>query len=111
MADQAELLKGSTDTLLLALLREEAKYGYQVIRELRERSDGYFRLQEGTIYPALHRLEQDGLVQASWQAMPSGPMRRYYRITENGIAVLEARVREWQQYAIAVRSVLVTARL
>ena len=57
-----ELLKGSTETLILSLLTEESMYGYQLVKEMEFRSSGYFQLKEGTLYPALHRLERDGLV-------------------------------------------------
>ena len=61
-----ELLKGSTDTLTLALLAGKQMYGYQLVREMEQRSGGYFHLKEGTLYPALHRLERDGLLEGAW---------------------------------------------
>ena len=60
-----ELLKGSTDTLLLSLLAEESMYGYKLVKEMDKRSSGYFQFKEGTLYPALHRLERDGMIQGS----------------------------------------------
>jgi len=101
-----ELLKGSTDSLLLSLLGEAPMYGYQIIKELERRSLGYFRFREGTLYPALHRLERQGLIQGRWEPSPSGQVRRYYHLTAKGRQVLEARREEWRGFARAVNLVL-----
>ena len=76
---QQELLKGNTETLLLSLLELEPMYGYQIVKEMNQRSSGYFGFKEGTLYPALHRLERDNLVEGLWQDTPNGVARRYYR--------------------------------
>jgi PadR family transcriptional regulator PadR len=91
MTYERELLKGNTDCLLLSLLEDEPTYGYQIIRELERRSNGYFRFKEGTLYPALHRLE-----------------RRYYYITRKGQEALSSKLATWQDFSKAVRSVLRT---
>jgi len=67
-----ELLKGSTETLILSLVSEVPMYGYQLVKEMEVRSSGYFHLKEGTLYPALHRLERDGLVEGTWEDSPTG---------------------------------------
>ncbi|OGO08816.1 MAG: DNA-binding protein, partial [Chloroflexi bacterium RBG_13_60_13] len=90
-----EMLKGNTETLLLSLLQEQPMYGYQIIKELEKRSRGYFRFREGTLYPALHRLESEGLIQGVWESHSSGKKRRYYSLTEKGLEWLEAKVVEW----------------
>jgi len=100
-----ELLKGSTETLLLSLLAGEPMYGYQVVREIEKRSSGYFRLKEGTLYPALHRLERDELVEGSWGTSPTGQNRRYYYITAKGLNRLESMLKEWSQFTQAVNLV------
>ncbi len=110
MDNQRELLKGSTDSLLLALLAEEPMYGYQLVKELERRSQGYFHFREGTLYPALHRLEKDGLVKADWRPAPSGQQRRYYFITEDGNHALETRLSLWEGFARAVAQVLPPSR-
>src|SRR4030043_445446 len=79
-----ELLKGNTDSLLLCLISRQPTYGYQIVKELEKRSNGYFQFKEGTLYPALHRLERDDLITGKWQILPNGQQRRYYYITENG---------------------------
>ena len=73
-----ELLKGTTKTLILSMLAEYVKYGYQLVKEMDSRSNGYFLLKEGTLYPALHRMERDGYVESMWMDSPNHQSRRYY---------------------------------
>ena len=103
---QQELLKGNTETLLLALLELEPMYGYQMAKEVDQRSSGYFAFKEGTLYPVLHRLERDKLVEGSWQDTPSGVRRRYYRMTARGRQALVDRLNEWQRFSHAMNSVM-----
>ena len=103
-----ELLKGSTETLLLSLLANEPMYGYQLVQVIGKRSSGYFRFKEGTLYPALHRMERDGLVEGRWQMSPNGQSRRYYYITSNGRARLDSRLAEWREFTTAVNLVALT---
>ncbi len=106
MRDLAQLLKGNTDILLLALLEREPMYGYQMIKELERASQGFFRLGEGTLYPALHRLERGGLVRGRWQRLPNGQERRYYSLTRNGEQQLEEQSSAWERFASAVNLVV-----
>ena len=103
---QAELLKGNTETLLLVLMEAEPMYGYQLAKEVDQRSSGYFAFKEGTMYPALHRLERDKLVEGSWQDTPNGVRRRYYQITAKGRQALADRLSEWQRFSRAMNSVM-----
>ena len=103
-----ELLKGSTETLLLSLLANEAMYGYQLVKEMDKRSSGYFRFKEGTLYPALHRLERDDVVEGKWKTSPNGQDRRYYHITAKGRARLGAMLKEWNSFTRAVNLVAQT---
>ena len=100
-----ELLKGSTETLLLSLLADESMYGYQLVKEMDKRSNGYFRFKEGTLYPALHRLERDGLISGMWETSPSGQNRRYYNISARGHAKLASMLEEWNLFTRAVNLV------
>ena len=84
MAARQDLIKGNIDTLLLSLMSQQPMYGYQVMQELEGRSQGYFKFKEGTLYPALHRLEKMGLLQGKWQTLSNGRQRRYYSITDKG---------------------------
>ncbi len=99
---ERELLKGSTDSLLLSLINRQPTYGYKIIKELEKRSKGYFQFKEGTLYPALHRLEKAGLLQGKWQRLPSGQERRYYYITPKGQKALAERLAVWQEFSTAV---------
>ena len=101
-----EQLKGNTETLLLALLGSEPMYGYQIVKEADQRSSGYFAFKEGTLYPALHRMERDNLVDGQWQKTPSGTRRRYYQITPKGLQALADRQKEWQRFSRAMNSVM-----
>ena len=100
-----ELLKGSTETLLLSILADEAMYGYQLAKDMETRSSGYFRFKEGTLYPALHRLERDGLVEGIWGMSHNGQNRRYYHITGRGRVRLESMLEEWDLFTKAVNLV------
>ncbi len=78
------LIGGSTVLLILSLLEETDRYGYEIIRELEQRSDKAFQLKEGTLYPVLHKLENDGYVESYKAKGDRGRDRKYYKITRNG---------------------------
>jgi PadR family transcriptional regulator, regulatory protein PadR len=102
---RAESLKGHLDLLLLGVLRDQPAHGYRVIELLRERSAGAFDLPEGTVYPALHRLERAGLLASTWnQQAPR--RRRVYTLTPAGTAALDERRGEWRRFAGAMRAVV-----
>lgn len=100
-----EELKGHLDSLILAVLAAEPAHGYAILQELKNRSDGAFDLPEGTVYPALHRLERAGLLASGWSSA-SGRRRRVYRLTRRGRTKLESRRREWRAFSRAVDAVL-----
>lgn len=104
-----ELLKGNTESLLLALVADTPMYGYQLVKELESRSRGYFHFKEGTLYPALHRLEKDGLIEGRWMASSLGKKRRYYSLTDKGHLALESKVSQWAGFSRAVSMVLAPA--
>ena len=101
-----ELLKGSTDSLLLSMISQQPMYGYNIIKELEKRSNGYFRFKEGTLYPALHRLEKEGLLTGRWERLPTGQERRYYSLTQKGPQVLDMKMTEWQGFYSAVNLII-----
>ena len=103
MTLRSELVKGSSYSLLLCLLEQRPMYGYQIVKELEAQSEGYFKFKEGTLYPALHRLEKQGLVTGEWQVLPNGRRRRYYNITEKGLAVLSHERNQWHDFLNAMR--------
>ena len=100
-----ERLKGHLDLLLLSVLAAGPAHGYAIITALRARSEGRFDLPEGTVYPALHRLEDAGLLASSW-ADADGRQRRVYTLTSNGATALAAEQAEWKRFASGVHAVL-----
>jgi PadR family transcriptional regulator, regulatory protein PadR len=98
---KGEALKGHLDLLLLAVLQSGPAHGYAIIETLRLRSNGTFDLPEGTIYPALHRLEEDGLLSSQW-SKDTGRRRRVYALTARGWQALAQRQQEWRRFAQAV---------
>ncbi|MBI2760152.1 MAG: helix-turn-helix transcriptional regulator [Chloroflexi bacterium] len=101
----SELVKGSTELLVMSLMRDRRLHGYEIIKEIRARSDGHLKVGEGSLYPLLHRLERDGLVSAEWGGLP-GRDRRYYHLTARGEAALDERRAVWRKHVDAVQRVL-----
>ena len=95
------MLKGHLDTIVLAALERGSAHGYAVIEEIHRRSDGVFDLPEGTVYPALHRLEEMGLLSSTWST-ESGRRRRVYSLTKRGSKSLAARRSGWTRFSRAV---------
>src|SRR5262249_5120976 len=95
---EGETLKGHLDLLLLAVVQQETMHGYRIIEALRLRSRGAFDLAEGTVYPALHRLERAGLLASEW-ATAEGRRRRVYSLTRRGDAALSEQQQLWKQFA------------
>lgn len=109
----AELKRGSIQLCLLALLAKEEKYGFQILHELRETSNGFFDLKEGTLYPALRRLEERGFVESHWIEPASGEggmPRKYYRLTDRGRAGLREALAVWDEMTKGAERVLKGAR-
>jgi PadR family transcriptional regulator PadR len=98
----AQMRRGTLEYCVLALLREEERYGFDLVRALGS-ADGMMT-SEGTIYPLLARLRRDGLLASSWEESPSGPPRRYYRLTAKGRLALDEFTAEWQRFRDAVDS-------
>jgi PadR family transcriptional regulator PadR len=102
---RAEQLKGHLDVLLLSILSRGPSHGYAVAETLKERSRGAFALAEGTLYPALHRLEEEGALLSRW-ATVGGRRRRVYALTRSGRTSLKSQARGWRLFAAGVRGVL-----
>jgi len=102
MVQKRDLLLSSIEPLLLYLISQQPLYGYQIMKEIEARSQGYFKFKEGTLYPVLHRLERSGLVRGQWHRLPSGRQRKYYHITEKGHASLAERATQWQEFLTAL---------
>ncbi|HEY3110322.1 MAG TPA: PadR family transcriptional regulator [Chloroflexota bacterium] len=102
---RGEALKGHLDMLVLAAVQARPAHGYAVIEELRRLSGGAFDLPEGTVYPALHRLERAGLLASAWST-EAPRRRRVYRLTERGRAALAEAERDWRRFSQGVAAVL-----
>ena len=102
-----QLRRGTLEYCVLALLRSQPRYGFDLVRALGE-ADGLLT-SEGTIYPLLSRLRKDGLVSTTWQESDAGPPRRYYALTADGRTALERFVVDWRRFRDSVDQVLGTA--
>ena len=104
-------LAGSTSLLVLGLLRDGDKYGYEMISQLALRSEGVFELKEGTLYPVLHQLEREGSLESYSAQAASGRTRKYYRLTPKGVRTLEQQEAEYRRITGAVEQVLRQSRV
>jgi PadR family transcriptional regulator PadR len=102
MGVNTELLKGSSITVILTVLSRGEFYGYELIKEIERESKGAFTFKEGTLYPVLHTLENDGSIQSRWEETESARKRKFYKITSKGRKVLAEKTKEW----VAFRSAL-----
>lgn len=105
MTINKELLKGSTVILLLTVLNKKEMYGYELIKEIEQSSEGVFSMKEGTLYPILHMMEAEGWLDAYWSTH-DGRKRKYYRITDSGRGQLREKTKEWVQFRTAVDTVI-----
>jgi transcriptional regulator len=97
--------KGTLPTLILEALVHEPSHGYRIAQQIKERSQGVLDFKEGTLYPALHKLANDGLVE-SFEGVEKGRLRRYYRITKSGRGLLAKDRAEWRELSQAVSAIL-----
>ena len=100
------LIGGSTILMLLALLEEKDCYGYEIIKELKERSQNVFQFKEGTLYPVLHKMENLGYVKSYRAKAENGKERKYYRITGAGKAQLAEEKKQWEVFSASVERVI-----
>lgn len=98
--------RGDLGVLILALLGEREMYGYEIAVELRRRTDDLLDLPEGTVYPALRRLERQKLVAGTWVDAGARPRRRYYRLTADGERALDAGRQRWRRFVRAADAIL-----
>ena len=106
MTKLQQLRKGSTPLLLLSVLAANKMYGYQIMRELEQRSEGYFTMTAALLYPALHQLEADGLVKSEWQEGQGKRRRKYYAITPKGRKALTSNQAEWETFLANLQKTL-----
>lgn len=103
-----QMRKGTTIVAILKLLVDEQEplHGYEIIRRLEARSEGYFSFKEGLIYPSLHRMEQNGLLESQWLGEPGTRRRKVYRVTDRGRRQLEVEMDRWQTFSQQVNQLL-----
>lgn len=105
-----DLVKGSVIPVILALVKERPMYGYEMVKQVNARTGGRLEWREGTLYPALHKLESEGMISSEWRDAPAeGPgarQRKYYAITRKGRHELNRRAAEWQEFSGAISMML-----
>jgi len=106
---KAEFLKGTLDMLILKVVALGAIHGYAISQRIQQISKDFFQVQQGSLYPALHRLEDRGWLRAEWRQTETGREARFYTLTRTGRRQLEAEVRNWEQVSGAVALILRTA--
>lgn len=97
--------KGSTELLILSLIEDRPRHGYEISKAIEERSDKVLRFNVASFYPLLYRLEKRGIIEGRWVEKAGQRRRRYYRLTTEGRKVLAARRKSWQQFVEAVHNV------
>ena len=101
-----DLVKGNTTTIILALLKSEPMYGYQIVKELNERHMDVMQMNQGTIYPLLHSLERQDLVASEVKKAGKLRTRKYYRLTASGEKALTGSIRQWRSFSSALDSLI-----
>lgn len=91
-----DLTAASATPLILAILKERDSYGYAIIKRVKEMSENELVWTEGMLYPVLHRLEEQQLIESYWQKSEAGRQRKYYRINERGLEELEVQKKQWE---------------
>jgi PadR family transcriptional regulator, regulatory protein PadR len=100
-----ELKRGSTEMLIMALIEERARHGYEIAKMISERSDGVLQFHVTTLYPMLYRMEKRGWIKGQWVEKPGQRERRYYKLTAEGRKVLASQRQTWQEFILALNQV------
>ena len=106
MKPSPDLIRGTLDTILLETAAAQPMYGYQICKTVNRKTNGFFELREGSLYPALHKLERQGLLRSRWVEADEGRRRKYYEITPKGQKARVAKRAEWQQFSAAMEALL-----
>jgi transcriptional regulator len=108
-ADKSDLPQGTLDLLILTIVANEPQHGYAIAQRLRQMSREVIQVRQGSLYPALHRLEQRGLLAPAWRPSETGREAKYYRLTRAGRAQLDAERASWRRLTRAIGVVLRSA--
>ena len=106
MKNNREWLRSGAQLMVLSLIQEKDRYGYEIIQELEERSENVFEMKEGTLYPILHRLENQGFLKSYKKVMENKRERKYYKITVFGLEQLEEDKNTWEEFSESVKRVV-----
>ena len=106
MSMTSDMLRGHTDAIILAHLLDQDSYGYQINKDILDKTNDLYELKEATLYSAFRRLEQDGCISSYWGNEGAGARRRYYAITESGKLEFKKQKQEWEQTKILVDKLL-----
>ncbi|HEY4309095.1 MAG TPA: PadR family transcriptional regulator [Pirellulales bacterium] len=106
MAQNPDLVRGALEPVILELISSGASYGYEIAKAVQETSGGVLLAQEGTLYPALHRLEKRGYLRATWKSSSEGRKRKHYQLTGEGRRYLESLRTEWATFAKTINRIL-----
>jgi transcriptional regulator len=106
MAQDGDLLRATLEPVILEVISAGATYGYEIARAIAKASDGQLLAQEGTLYPALHRLEKRGMLRATWRMSPEGRKRKHYALSAAGKRRLEELREEWRAFSTTINRVL-----
>jgi PadR family transcriptional regulator PadR len=101
--------KPDPEALVMGALANGPLHGYGIVKTLREDSQGIFKMNEGQLYPLLHKMQQEGWILGEWEAVDSGPARKTYTLLEEGKLELERRMQEWSRFSSAVGGLLKVA--
>jgi transcriptional regulator len=102
----SKFLTGSLDMMILQVAQRGPTYGYEITQEVMKRSEGFFELKEGSLYPALHRLARKGMLECYWEDKDTGRRRRFYRLTAEGAKSLADQRADWERFVAGVNGVL-----
>lgn len=102
----SDLFTGTLDILILRTVEHAPLHGYAIGRAIRDGSEGVLSVEEGALYPALHRLEGKGLLEAEWGKTDTGRRAKFYQVTREGLEHLESEAERWAEFSVAVSSIL-----
>lgn len=106
MSRPSDLIQGTLDLLILKTISVEPKHGWAIAKRIRQVSEDALQVTQGALYPALHRLEQQGWISAEWRATETGREAKFYRLTRAGAAQLKKELEQWERLSTGIGLVI-----
>ena len=106
MSYSGEVLRGNTETIILAMLKEKDSYGYEILKTILDKGNGLIDIKDATIYTAFKRMEKDELISSYWGDEFEGARRKYYSITETGKEYYLSKVKEWKDLNVIISDLI-----